>query len=97
MKHRAVALMVALTTPSLVIARADNRPGPMTTVVGAPAQAGANDAAASVEAWLKGYDAAFLTKDLNRIASFYHPDVTIYEGAGIKQWLGRLSRSASRS
>jgi ketosteroid isomerase-like protein len=34
-------------------------------------------------AWLKGYDAAFLSKDLNRIAAFYHPDVTIYEGAGV--------------
>jgi ketosteroid isomerase-like protein len=39
--------------------------------------------AASVEAWLKGYDAAFLSKDLDRLASFYHPDVTIYEGTGI--------------
>lgn len=39
--------------------------------------------AASVEAWLKGYDAAFLSKDLARLADFYHPDVTIYEGTGI--------------
>ena len=31
----------------------------------------------------KGYDAAFLSKDSTRIAAFYHPDVTIYEGAGI--------------
>lgn len=45
------------------------------------AQSG-NDAA-SIEAWLKTYDAAFLAKDLDRLASFYHPDVTIYEGAGI--------------
>ena len=43
----------------------------------------ATNDAASIEAWLKGYDAAFLSKDLNRIAAFYHPDVTIYEGAGI--------------
>ena len=57
------------------------RPGPVTKLVDAAAQ-GANDAA-SVEAWLKGYDAAFLSKDLTRIATFYHPDVTIYEGAGI--------------
>lgn len=33
--------------------------------------------------WLKGYDAAFLAKDLNKLADFYHPDVTIYEGAGV--------------
>lgn len=46
----------------------------------APAQAGE---AAAIEAWLKGYDAAFLAKDLDRLATFYHPDVTIYEGGGI--------------
>ncbi len=48
----------------------------------ASAQARAADAAA-VEAWLKGYDAAFMAKDLEKLATFYHPDVTIYEGAGI--------------
>ena len=58
------------------------RPGPVTRLVDAPSQAGGNDAA-GIEAWLKGYDAAFLSKDLNKIAAFYHPDVTIYEGAGI--------------
>jgi ketosteroid isomerase-like protein len=58
------------------------RPGPVTTLVDAPAQAGANDAG-SIEAWLKGYDAAFVAKDLTRLATFYHPDVTIYEGGGI--------------
>ena len=45
-------------------------------------QAGSADAAA-IEAWLKGYDAAFLSKDLDKLATFYHPDVTIYEGTGI--------------
>lgn len=39
--------------------------------------------AGSVEAWLKGYDAAFMAKDLAKLATFYHPDVTIYEGTGI--------------
>lgn len=39
--------------------------------------------AAAVEAWLKGYDAAFVAKDLAKLATFYHPDVTIYEGTGI--------------
>ncbi len=58
------------------------RPGPVTKLVDASSQPGSNDAGA-VEAWLKGYDVAFLSKDLNRIAAFYHPDVTIYEGAGI--------------
>jgi len=50
--------------------------------VGAAAQGSAADAAA-VEAWLKGYDAAFMAKDLDKLAAFYHPDVTIYEGRGI--------------
>ena len=27
--------------------------------------------------------AAFVAKDLKKLATFYHPDVTIYEGAGI--------------
>lgn len=48
----------------------------------ASAQGSASDAAA-VETWLKGYDAAFMAKDLDKLASFYHPDVTIYEGTGI--------------
>ena len=54
----------------------------VTTLVAAPAQATGDDAAA-IEAWLKGYDAAFVAKDLNRLAAFYHADVTIYEGAGV--------------
>ena len=36
-----------------------------------------------IEEWLKGYDAAFNAKDLDKLATFYHPDVTIYEGAGV--------------
>lgn len=47
-----------------------------------PASAQSNDAR-SIEEWLKGYDAAFIAKDLDRLATFYHPDVTIYEGAGV--------------
>lgn len=39
--------------------------------------------AQKIEAWLKGYDAAFNAKDLDKLATFYHPDVTIYEGAGV--------------
>ncbi len=44
---------------------------------------GAGNGAAAIEAWLRGYDAAFVAKDLDRLATFYHPDVTIYEGAGV--------------
>jgi len=39
--------------------------------------------AAVIEAWLNGYDAAFNAKDLEKLGSYYHPEVTIYEGGGI--------------
>ena len=56
------------------------------------AQSPAGDAAA-IESWLKEYDAAFLAKDLDRLATFYHPDVTIYEGTGINNgWVDYRDR-----
>ena len=65
----------------------DRRPAAVTKLVSQQAAAtgtqNARDAAAAVEAWLKGYDAAFNAKDLDRLATFYHPDVTIYEGGGV--------------
>ena len=51
-------------------------------IAAAQNQSAATDVAA-IEKWLDGYDAAFLAKDLDKLASFYHPDVTIYEGGGI--------------
>jgi ketosteroid isomerase-like protein len=45
--------------------------------------AAAQDESAAVTQWLGTYDAAFNAKDLEKLAMFYHPDVTIYEGAGI--------------
>lgn len=48
-----------------------------------PSSSVGQDEATAVAAWLKTYDAAFNAKDLEKLASFYHPDVTIYEGAGI--------------
>jgi ketosteroid isomerase-like protein len=42
---------------------------------------------------LKGYDAAFNAKDLDKLATFYHPDVTIYEGGGINNgWIDYRDR-----
>lgn len=32
---------------------------------------------------LKGYDAAFNAKDLAKLGTFYHPEVTIFEGGGV--------------
>lgn len=62
------------------------RPGPVTKLVAseaAPAAGQSSGDAAAIETWLKGYDAAFVAKDLEKLATFYHPDVTIYEGGGI--------------
>lgn len=39
--------------------------------------------APTIEASLKAYDVAFNAKDLDKLATFYHPEVTIYEGGGV--------------
>jgi uncharacterized protein YcnI len=74
------------STADWVGARGERRPASITRLMSVPsppaAQDAANDAAA-IETWLKGYDVAFNAKDLDRLATFYHPDVTIYEGGGI--------------
>ena len=74
------------STADWVGAAGERRPAADTKLVSASnpvaGQAASGDAAA-VEAWLKGYDAAFMAKDLEKLATFYHPDVTIYEGGGI--------------
>lgn len=38
---------------------------------------------AGIVVWLQSLDRAFVAKDLDKLASFYHPDVTIFEGGGI--------------
>jgi uncharacterized protein (TIGR02246 family) len=40
---------------------------------------------ADILAFFKAYDAAFNAKDLTKLATLYHPDVTIFEGAGINR------------
>lgn len=40
---------------------------------------------ADVLAFFKAYDAAFNAKDLTKLATLYHPDVTIFEGGGINR------------
>lgn len=37
----------------------------------------------AIQSWLQQYDAAFNAKDLEKLGTFYHPDVTIYEGGGV--------------
>ena len=57
-------------------------------VVARPAAAQPPSDDAGLVAWLQSYDRAFLSKDLQRLASFYHPDVTIFEGGGVnKGWV----------
>lgn len=45
-----------------------------------PLQAQERAAVPGVAEWLLSFDAALNAKDLDRLASFYHPEVTIYEG-----------------
>lgn len=42
----------------------------------------------AVKAFVEAYDGAFNAKDLGRLAEFYHPDVTIFEGGHVNTgWL----------
>jgi hypothetical protein len=43
------------------------------------------DEAPAIRSWLSGYDAAFVVRDLDKLATFYHPEVTIYAGGGINR------------
>lgn len=36
-----------------------------------------------IAALFQAYDTAFTAKDLDRLATMYHPDVTVYEGGGV--------------
>lgn len=38
---------------------------------------------AEVLAFFKAYDAAFNARDIDKLGTMYHPDVTVFEGAGI--------------
>ena len=40
---------------------------------------------ADIVGFFKAYDAAFVAKDLEKLATMYHPDVTIFEGSGINR------------
>ena len=43
---------------------------------------------AQVLAFFKAFDAAFNAKDMDKLATLYHPDVTIFEGTGINRgWI----------
>lgn len=68
-------------------------PAPVTKLTSTPPAATGTlaqgtDPAGAIAQWLAAYDQAFNAKDLAKLATFYHPDVTIYEGGGInKGWV----------
>lgn len=45
----------------------------------------AADDNADIQRFIAEYDAAFNAKSMDRLAVFYHPDVTIFEGGGVNQ------------
>jgi uncharacterized protein (TIGR02246 family) len=51
------------------------------TAVDVFAQSGESD----VRAFFKAYDAAFNAKDMDKLATMYHQDVTIFEGTGVNR------------
>jgi uncharacterized protein YcnI len=80
------------TVADWIGAAGTSRPASVTKLTASAAGVQPNDAAA-VEAWLKSYDIAFNAKDLEKLATFYHPDVTIYEGGGINNgWIDYRDR-----
>lgn len=38
-----------------------------------------------IAAFFKAYDTAFNARDIDKLATLYHPDVTIFEGSGINR------------
>ena len=52
-------------------------------VITIPAAAQSPRSDAGLVAWLQSYDRAFVSKDVDRLSAFYHPDVTIFEGGGV--------------
>ena len=45
----------------------------------------AADETTDIQRFIVDYDAAFNAKSVDRLAVFYHPDVTIFEGGGVNQ------------
>jgi uncharacterized protein YcnI len=84
------------TASDWVGAAGERRPASVTKLAAggvAGGQQASTDDLAAIESWLKGYDAAFNAKDLDKLATFYHPEVTIYEGGGINSgWIDYRDR-----
>ncbi len=54
-------------------------------VVCGAAPARAADETADIQRFINDYDAAFNARSMDRLAGFYHADVTIFEGGGVNQ------------
>jgi ketosteroid isomerase-like protein len=48
-----------------------------------PGDAQSPELTTEVAAWLKAYDAAFDSRQVENLTPFYHPDVTIFEGGSV--------------
>lgn len=59
--------------------------GTLAIVIAAVTTSFAQSRGSEVLAFFKAYDAAFNARDLTKLATMYHPDVTIFEGSGINQ------------
>ena len=53
--------------------------------IAAPVQSQQGPEETAIRSFVESYDAAFKAKDLEKLASFYHPDVTIFEGGGVNR------------
>lgn len=57
----------------------------MALLLGSVVSLSAQTGESVVLAFFKAYDAAFNAKDMEKLATMYHTDVTIFEGAGINR------------
>jgi uncharacterized protein (TIGR02246 family) len=70
--------MTALLKRSTIVAT-------LALLIGASAGLFAQSTPPEIGAFFKAYDAAFNARDIEKLAALYHPDVTIFEGAGINR------------
>lgn len=59
--------------------------GALVLMMAADAGLTAQSVPPDIAAFFKAYDAAFNAKDTDKLATLYHPDVTIFEGSGINR------------
>ena len=64
----------------------------LATLLTPTARAGESDHGEAITKWLGSYDVALNAKDLDRLASFYHPEVTIFEGGSTNDAPATITR-----